>query len=97
MTVLDEDMSECCSSEISCFIDEVSLYLKKIVLKHNKFSSLQSTYKLMKFNDWRGRNIRLSRDGRTATRTETYNHGLTMTSDILLPNTLFQVHNKFKL
>lgn len=49
----------------------------------------------MRFNDWRGRNIRLSRDGRTATRTETYNHGLTMTSDILLPNTLFQVHSKF--
>lgn len=45
----------------------------------------------MRFNEWRGRNVRLSRDGRTATRTETYNHGLTMTSDILLPNTLFQV------
>lgn len=25
MTVLDEDMSECCSSEISYFIDEVKL------------------------------------------------------------------------
>lgn len=46
----------------------------------------------MRFNDWKGRNIRLSRDGRTATRTESYNHGLTMTSDILLPNILFQVH-----
>lgn len=45
----------------------------------------------MRFNDWRGRNIRLSRDGRTATRTESYHHGLTMTSDILLPNSLFQV------
>ncbi|KAF0766521.1 neuralized-like protein 4 isoform X1 [Aphis craccivora] len=72
MTVLDEDMSECCSSEISYFIDE-------------------STFKLMKFNDWRGRNIRLSRDGRTATRIESYNHGLTMTPDILLPNSIFQV------
>lgn len=45
----------------------------------------------MKFNDWRGRNIRLSRDGRTATRIESYNHGLTMTPDILLPNSIFQV------
>lgn len=48
----------------------------------------------MRFNDWRGRNVRLSRDGRTAIRTESFNHGLTMTSDILLPNTLFQVHRK---
>lgn len=49
----------------------------------------------MRFNDWRGRNVRLLRDGRTATRTEGYNHGLTMTSDILLPNALFQVYSKF--
>lgn len=32
MTVLDEDMSECCSSEISYFIDEVSLALNYIIL-----------------------------------------------------------------
>lgn len=49
----------------------------------------------MRFNEWRGRNVRLSRDGRTATRTEGYNHGLTMTSDILLPNTMFQVWRQF--
>lgn len=48
----------------------------------------------MKFNDWRGRNVRLSRDGRSAVRTDSYNHGLTMTSDVLLPNTLFQVNKK---
>jgi len=48
----------------------------------------------MRFNDWRGRNVRLSRDGRTATRTESYNNGITITSDILLPNTLFQVYCK---
>lgn len=49
----------------------------------------------MKFNDWRGRNIRLSRDGRTATRIESYNYGLTMTPDILLPNSIFQVCTVF--
>lgn len=49
----------------------------------------------MRFNDWRGRNVRLSRDGRTATRTESYNYGLTMTSDILPPNTMFQVLKHF--
>jgi len=49
----------------------------------------------MKFNEWRGRNVRLSRDGRTATRTESYNYGLTMTSDILIPNTMFQVFKNF--
>lgn len=29
MTVLDEDMSECCSSEISYFIDEVIFKKRK--------------------------------------------------------------------
>jgi len=35
MTVLDEDMSECCSSEISYFIDEVKLYLMECMKKFN--------------------------------------------------------------
>lgn len=47
----------------------------------------------MRFNDWRGHNVRLSRDGRSATRTDSYNHGLLMTSEILLPNTVFQVYS----
>lgn len=49
----------------------------------------------MRFNEWHGRNIRLSKDGRTATRTDSYNFGLTMTSDILTPNTIFQVCSFF--
>jgi len=35
MTVLDEDMSECCSSEISYFIDEVKLCLIELLNKIN--------------------------------------------------------------
>lgn len=44
MTVLDEDMSECCSSEISYFIDEVKLYKMEYIKKIKYFVILHSLH-----------------------------------------------------
>lgn len=44
MTVLDEDMSECGSSEISYFIDEVKLYIIESINKIKYFVIIYSLH-----------------------------------------------------